>query len=61
MLRKLVMIAVVSGLAARGLGLLLRRAEDRAYLRHKREQKAEVHRWEDEGGLVPDAVAPTDR
>ncbi|MEO8039364.1 MAG: hypothetical protein ABI794_11375 [Betaproteobacteria bacterium] len=65
MFRKLVMIAIASGLAVKGLQQLLQRAETRAYARLRRDQKVAVNRWEDEGGLVPDAatpaVAPVDR
>ena len=53
MLKKLITIALTSGLAAMFMDMLLRRAEESTRLQTARDRKLELQRWEDEGGLVP--------
>ena len=54
MLKKLIAIALTSGLAAMFMDILVRRAERRARVQRSLDRKLEVQRWEDEGGgLAP--------
>ena len=59
MLKKIAIAAIASGVLAKGLSLLLQKIQTYADERRQAEQKPEVQRWEDEGGLVPVAVAAT--
>lgn len=50
MIKKLLMVAVTTGLVAKGVQMLFQRADERAHAEKKKERKAEAHRWENEGG-----------
>lgn len=50
MIRKLLMVAVTTGLVAKGVQILFQRADQRAHAEKKKERKADIQRWENEGG-----------
>jgi hypothetical protein len=50
MIKKLLMVAVTTGLVAKGVQILFQRADQRATTEKKKERKDETHRWENEGG-----------
>ena len=50
MIKKLLMAALTTTLVAKGVQVLLRRADQRTRVQKKREKKSEVQRWENEGG-----------
>jgi hypothetical protein len=52
MFRKLLMVALTTGLAAKGIQVLMQRAEQRKITQKKHDKKAAVQRWENEGGPV---------
>lgn len=49
-IKRLVMFAITSGLAAKGLKALADKSRARRAQRERQQQRAEVQRWEDEGG-----------
>jgi uncharacterized ion transporter superfamily protein YfcC len=50
MFRKLLMVALTTGLAAKGIQVLMQRAEQRKVTQKKHDKKVAVQRWENEGG-----------
>jgi hypothetical protein len=50
MIKKLLMAAFTTGLVAKGVQMLLQRADERTKVQKKRERKSETQRWENEGG-----------
>lgn len=50
MIKKLLMVAFTTSLVAKGVQILLQRADERGRVQKKRERKTEVQRWENEGG-----------
>jgi hypothetical protein len=58
MLRKVLVFALTSGLAAKLAHHFLQTEGERAKSRKKRQEKAELHRWEDEGGTVIEPRLP---
>ncbi len=50
MFRKLLMVALTTGVAAKGIQVLMQRAEQRKILQKKYERKVAVQHWENEGG-----------
>jgi hypothetical protein len=50
MFRKLLMVALTTGLAAKGIQVMMQRAEQRKILQKKHDKKVAVQRWENEGG-----------
>ena len=58
MLKRIVLVALTSGLAAYAVKSFLQGAE-RRHKQHRRSQaKSELHRWEDEGGNVVSPSMP---
>jgi hypothetical protein len=56
MLKKLLMFAITSGLAAKLVQSMMQRSRGGAHRANT--PKPAVERWEDEGGLVPDVAKP---
>lgn len=58
MLKRIVLVALTSGLAAHAVKTFLQGAEQRYKQRHRTQVKAELHRWENEGGNVVSPAMP---
>jgi len=50
MFKKLLMVALTTSLAAKGVQVLMQRAEQRKIKLKKDDKKVAVQRWENEGG-----------
>ena len=50
MFRKLLVVALTTGLAAKGIQVFMRRADQRKISQKKQDKKVAVQRWENEGG-----------
>ena len=50
MLKKFLMVALTTGLVAKGVQVLMQRADQRVRLQRKRDKKSAVQNWENEGG-----------
>lgn len=61
MLKRLVLVALTSGLAAHVVKTFLQGAEQRYRQRHRSQAKGELNRWENEGGQVISPAMPPAR
>ena len=52
MLKKFLMVALTTGLVAKGIQVLVKRADQRLLAQRKLDKKAAVQEWENEGGPV---------
>ena len=58
MLKRIVFVALTSGLATHAVKTFLQGAERRYRQRHQAQVKAELNRWENEGGNVVTPAMP---
>ncbi|MES2887776.1 MAG: hypothetical protein V4739_07155 [Pseudomonadota bacterium] len=58
MLKRIVLVALTSGLAAHAVKTFLQGAERRYHQRHRSHVKGELNRWENEGGQVISPAMP---
>jgi hypothetical protein len=52
MLKKFLMVALTTGLVAKGIQVLVKRADQRLLAERKFDKKAAVQEWENEGGPI---------
>jgi hypothetical protein len=58
MFKRIMLVALTSGLAAHAVKTFLQNADRRHKERHRSQAKAELHRWENEGGNVVQPAMP---
>jgi hypothetical protein len=61
LVKKILVLAISSGLAATAWKALERRLQRQRVAHQRQADRAQIHRWEDEGGAITPASSPEPR